>query len=712
MDLDRRDELGGWQKVIGEGGGQRLAGGVVAHPFIEGGADAVDHAAMHLAFHQQRVDHTAAVVDYHVAHEPDLPGFAIDFHLDHVCTIGIRHRRGLVVGGGLEARRQVGRQRKARHPLQRVGDVAERAFEVGALHPHGALGEFQIVRRNLQHRRRRLARLVRHHAGREVHGVAGGDRLAAGIGAQPERRCGRVAGGDMDVAGPHAQRFGRELRQHRGRALALVGRAGEDGDLAGRPDAHRGAFERAAAGAFDIVCQANPEQAALPPRRLAPGRKLGPAGRRQRAPLAFGVVAAVVGHRQAIAGHDLGDVGQLLRRDQIAAAHLVARKPERVGDAVEQALHHVGTLRPAGTAGRGRRHHIGEAGRDFEPQRRQHIGAEEVGGGVLRQREARRRRRAVVVAKMAADRQQPPLRADRGLDLPVLLAFVVGRGKTLAPVLDPFDRAAEQARGGRHGELLRIERVLGAKAAADMGRDHAHLVLGQAKRIDQHALGLVRHLGGVPDREQVLDRVVAREHAARFDRMAAALVDAETLGQAVRGVGERGLHIAVLHHPMGDQIVRAIDPCFGRATLKPRAWIEHGRQRLVVELDQTGSVLGNGAVLRHDERNRLADVAKLPLGEIARIDIKADRRERQGERDAIAGEGGAQVAMAEHRPHARQRARLPCIEAAQPRMCHRAAHEVRVHQIRQFDIVDEASRAAQQSCIFDPADGAADQDSD
>src|SRR5947209_4018448 len=98
MNLDQRDELGGWQKVIGEGGGQRLAGGVVAHPFSEGGADAVHDGAVHLAFHHHRVDHTAAVVDYHVAHEPDLPGLDVDFHLDHVCTIGIRHRRGLVVG--------------------------------------------------------------------------------------------------------------------------------------------------------------------------------------------------------------------------------------------------------------------------------------------------------------------------------------------------------------------------------------------------------------------------------------------------------------------------------------------------------------------------------------------------------------------------------------------------------------------------------------
>src|SRR4029077_18995470 len=107
-----------------------------------------------------------------------------------------------------------------------------------------------------------------------------------------------------------------------------------DDDLAGRPDAHGGAFERTAAGAFDIVRKPDPEQAARALRRLAPRREVGPAGGRERPALALDIVAAVVGHRQAVAGHDLRDVRQLVRRDEIAAAHLVARETERIGGAV------------------------------------------------------------------------------------------------------------------------------------------------------------------------------------------------------------------------------------------------------------------------------------------------------------------------------------------------------------------------------------------
>ena len=159
--------------------------------------------------------------------------------------------------------------------------------------------------------------------------------------------------------------------------------------------------------------------------------------------------------------------------------------------------------------------------------------------GVLRRRQAGRRRRAVVVMHLAAHREQPAVGVDRDFEVPILLALVVGGGEALAAVLDPFDRRAEQHGRRRHHQLLRIERVLRPEAAADMRRDHAHLAFGEAERVDDDALGLVRHLGAVPDREQVLGGVEAREHGAGLDRMAAALVDAEALRDAVRGAARR-----------------------------------------------------------------------------------------------------------------------------------------------------------------------------
>ena len=68
------------------------------------------------------------------------------------------------------------------------------------------------------------------------------------------------------------------------------------------------------------------ERPALAPCRLAALRKRVPVRRRQRAALAFRIIAAVVSHDAAVALLDRRGVGHLLRRNEIAAAHFVARE--------------------------------------------------------------------------------------------------------------------------------------------------------------------------------------------------------------------------------------------------------------------------------------------------------------------------------------------------------------------------------------------------
>ena len=57
--------------------------------------------------------------------------------------------------------------------------------------------------------------------------------------------------------------IGDDLRQRGALALALVGRAGRDRDLAVLQHADGDAFERAEPGAFDIVCDPDADVAAL-----------------------------------------------------------------------------------------------------------------------------------------------------------------------------------------------------------------------------------------------------------------------------------------------------------------------------------------------------------------------------------------------------------------------------------------------------------------
>ena len=77
-------------------------------------------------------------------------------------------------------------------------------------------------------------------------------------------------------------------------------------------------------------CRARCRGAALAPRGLAARREIRPAGGRQRAALAFRIVAAVIDHRAAVALRHRRRIGHLFGRDEIAAADFVAREPERV----------------------------------------------------------------------------------------------------------------------------------------------------------------------------------------------------------------------------------------------------------------------------------------------------------------------------------------------------------------------------------------------
>ena len=61
------------------------------------------------------------------------------------------------------------------------------------------------------------------------------------------------------------------------------------------------------------------------------------------------------------------------------------------------------------------------------------------------------------------------------------------------------------------------------------------------------------------------------------------------------------------------------------------------------------------------------------------------------------GEERAQIPVGQHRPHARQRARLDGVHGAQPRVRDRAAHESRMQETRQLQIVHEPAGAAQQA---------------
>ena len=134
---------------------------------------------------------------------------------------------------------------------------------------------------------------------------------------------------------------------------------------------------------------------------------------------------------------------------------------------------------------------------------------------------------------------------ERRLQLPVLVTLLDRGEKVLAAVLHPFHRAAEPEPGGRDRDLFGIHDELGAEAAADVGRDHANLVLVEPEQPHQERADLVGELGRCPERQPILVRVVGRQHAAAFDRMGAAAMLLQADADAVRRAAESGGDIAV-----------------------------------------------------------------------------------------------------------------------------------------------------------------------
>ncbi len=126
LDPAARHVRSGGQEIILEARRQRLRARVVFHELEQCIADAVRDPALHLAVHDQRVDHVAAVVRHHVVDERDAAGEGIDLHLDHVGAVAIRRLRRREIGRVLEAGRLSRRERESWHALRGARQLAER----------------------------------------------------------------------------------------------------------------------------------------------------------------------------------------------------------------------------------------------------------------------------------------------------------------------------------------------------------------------------------------------------------------------------------------------------------------------------------------------------------------------------------------------------------------------------------------------------------
>ena len=274
----------------------------------------------------------------------------------------------------------------------------------------------------------------------------------------------------------------------------------------------------------------------------------------------------------------------------------------------------------------------------------------------------------------------------------------------LAAVLLPFHRTAELHRRGRNHRLLRIERRLGAEAAADQRRDHPDRFQVALEQIGQGAAAKMRRLRRGPDRQHVGGRIVARQHGAALQGHRRAAMQMHLLLEHMRRVLERGVDVAVAHRHEGGDVRGEIGMHRRRAGLHRVAGVAHRRQRLVVDRDRRRRVLRQMPAVRHHHGDGLADVADLVAGERDLRARRPDRRIGHQHRDLAGGDARRHVAGGQHGMDARHGAGRRAVDAADAGVAMRAADEGRVQCARQVHVIDELAPPGQERGVFEARD--------
>ena len=212
-----------------------------------------------------------------------------------------------------------------------------------------------------------------------------------------------------------------------------------------------------------------------------------------------------------------------------------------------------------------------------------------------------------------------PSLSRRELDLGDVVAAVGVGHEGLGAGRGPLDRAADGLGGGGDEGLLGVVEDLRAEAAADVGRDDAELLLGDAEHEGAHQqaddVGVLR--GGV-EGVLVVGGVVLADGAARLHRVGDQAVVDELERRDVRRGRDRGvdgLAVVLDEAPVEAEVARVVVVDGGGAGLEGGAHVDDGGQLLDVDDDGLGGVAGLGQRLGDDGGDGVADVADLALGE-------------------------------------------------------------------------------------------------
>ena len=219
--------------VIGQVGIDVAPLGVEQHLLLQRHADAHRNAALDLAFDQHRIDGGAAIMRGGDAQDFDLAGLVVDVDLGDLRGVDVGRERlalpGLRIhGDGRRVPRGAADRRLAENDLRAMRHLPDRNIALRiALHLDFSVFRLELADLHPQHGRRGFEQNRLGGFGGEPDGVAGDISRAAGDGAGIHRRRVGIGGDDMHVVGGDAERLGRDLAEHRERALPGLDRAGE-----------------------------------------------------------------------------------------------------------------------------------------------------------------------------------------------------------------------------------------------------------------------------------------------------------------------------------------------------------------------------------------------------------------------------------------------------------------------------------------------------
>ena len=404
-----------------------------------------------------------------------------------------------------------------------------------------------------------------------------------------------------------------------------------------------------------------------------------------------GVVAAVIdeaGGRR---------IGKIAGADEVLEADLGRVHFQFGGQDIDHALDAVRGFGPARSAIGVGGHAVGEysdhVGQDVfevvEPRHHQHRKCGDGGREKLVIR-------ADILDELELQTEHGSIALGGQLEIVHVAAAVYGGLEVFAARLDPLHGFAEAHGHEAHQRLFRIHLKFGAKATADLGRNHAQMMLPNPEDSGHQAAQQVGDLGrGIEGEGPLAGTPVGHDAACLHRRGDQALAD-DALFHHDIGVAERLCDVAAILVIRERDVVGPLGMNGGSAGRERLLGVGDGAQRLVFDLDGIGGVAREIAVGGHYDGDRVA------------AEIDAILRQQVMVRHAQSGQGGAaghgtqilDIGAGEDRGDTGHGGRGFGIDALDLGRAVRAAHDARVVHAGHLEIVNVSGGAGDEARVL------------